>query len=306
MTTAFVFSGAGNRGPLEVGALRVLLNHGIKPDLIVGTSAGAINALYLAAHGADNPAVTDQMVALWMQATSEMVYPGNLFSVAWRFINKQESLFSSDGMRGLIQRALPAGVSKFGDLRIPLFTTATDLVTRRLFLFGEDPAASLVIAALASASVPVVHPPVMYHDLQLVDGGVVANLPASIAMNHGATEIYALNAGYGGSRVRPADGVLEVIGHTISTFIAQNFLADMARAEADPGVNLHHIHLESFQNLSFRDFSKTREMVQYGMERAEAYLAAPAPRDLAPQGAPAAPGAKVGEAREILPPFERA
>jgi NTE family protein len=306
MTTAFVFSGAGNRGPLEVGALRVLLNHGIKPDLIVGTSAGAINAVYLAAHGADDPAVTDRMAALWMQATEKTVYPGNLFSIGWRLINKQESLYNSDGMRALIQGALPSGVTKFGDLRIPLFTTATDLISSRLFLFGEDPAASLVIAALASASVPVVHPPVSYNGLQLVDGGVVANLPASIAMNHGATEIYALNAGYGGGKVEAADGVLEVIGHTISTFIAQNFLVDMARAEADPTVNLHHIHLESFRDLSFRDFSKTREMVQFGMERAEAYLANPAPRDLPPMDAPAPEGEKVGEAREILLPYQRA
>lgn len=305
MTTAFVLSGAGNRGPLEVGALRALLNAGIRPDFIVGTSAGAINAVFLAAHGADDPTVTDRMAELWMQATSDTVYPGNLFSIAWRFVSKAESLFKSDGMRGLIQGALPTGVTTFGQLKVPLYTTATDLTTSRLFLFGDDPSASPVTAALASASVPVVHPPVDYNGLQLVDGGVVANLPASIAMDKGADVIYAINAGYGGGTANAADGVLAVIGLTLTTVIAQNFLVDMARADADDRVDLHHIHVEGFRELSFRDFSKTREMVKFGHEKAEAYLAAPAPRDLAPAGAPMPTGAQVGGAREIIPPYLR-
>nr|HMN29444.1 patatin-like phospholipase family protein [Caldilineaceae bacterium] len=200
MTTAFVLSGAGNRGPLEVGALSALLEKGIRPDLIVGTSAGAINALYLAAHGADDPAITDQMAALWRQADADSIYPGNPVSVAWRFATRADSLYSSDGIRRLIVSALPPGVTMFGQLKIPLYTTATDLISSRLFLFGDDPSAPLVIAALASASVPVIHPPVIYNELQLVDGGVVANVPASVAMNKGATEIYAINAGYGGAK----------------------------------------------------------------------------------------------------------
>jgi NTE family protein len=302
MTTAFVLSGAGNRGPLEVGALSALLENGIKPDFIVGTSAGAINALYLAAHGVDDPSLAKQMASLWVQANAESIYPGNLVSVAWRFATRSDSLYSSDGIRRLIVSALPPGVTTFGQLKIPLYTTASDLISSRLFLFGDDPSAPLVVAALASASVPVVHPPVLYNELQLVDGGVVANLPASIAMNKGATEIYAINASYGGTKAVRADGVLDVVGHIVNTFIAQNFWVDMARAEADPSVNLHHIHVEAFRELSFRDFSKTQEMVRYGRQKAAEYLAAPAPRGLEP--ASARQPLFVGGAHEIFPPYQ--
>ncbi len=51
MTTAFVLSGGGIRGPLQVGALRSLLEHGINPDFFVGTSAGSINSAFMAARG---------------------------------------------------------------------------------------------------------------------------------------------------------------------------------------------------------------------------------------------------------------
>ena len=71
---AFVLSGAGNRGPLEVGALRALIEAGHQPDLLVGTSAGAINAAYLAAWGVSLETV-DRMADLRRWVTAEIVYP---------------------------------------------------------------------------------------------------------------------------------------------------------------------------------------------------------------------------------------
>ncbi|MEO7703420.1 MAG: patatin-like phospholipase family protein [Thermoflexales bacterium] len=62
----FVLSGGGNRGPLEVGALRALLERGIQPEMIVGSSAGALNGAMLAS----NPTLemTHQMRQLWIRA----------------------------------------------------------------------------------------------------------------------------------------------------------------------------------------------------------------------------------------------
>ena len=51
MTTAFVLSGGGSLGAVQVGMLQALADHGIEPDLLVGTSAGALNAAWVAAHG---------------------------------------------------------------------------------------------------------------------------------------------------------------------------------------------------------------------------------------------------------------
>jgi len=73
VTTAFVLSGGGNRGPLEVGALRALLEHGIVPDFFVGTSAGSVNSAFMAAYGPDL-AATSRLAAAWHSA-----------SPSWRF-----------------------------------------------------------------------------------------------------------------------------------------------------------------------------------------------------------------------------
>lgn len=307
---AFVLSGAGNKGPLEVGALQALYDHGIRPDLLVGTSAGAINSMYVAAHGL-NANTASEMSRFWAQATAQTIYPGNLMQVAWRFIQGANSLYGSDGVRKMLQSALPAGVRTFGDCKIPLLVTASDLVSARLFLFGEDPSVSLVDAALASASVPVIHPPVTYADgLQLVDGGAVANVAASVAMDKGATEVYVINASWGGYKLEPAKGILSVLNLTLNTMLAQSFLRDMDQARHNPDVTLHHIYVGAFKELSFRDFSKTNEMVTVGREKANAYLKDPKPETFAPAATPkigpqATPMAApmIGGARDITPQY---
>ena len=303
---AFALSGAGNRGPLEVGALQALLEAGKIPDIIVGTSAGAINAAYLAAHGASLETVT-QMGTLWRNVTSNVIYPENLLQVGWRLMTKADSLYSSGRMRQLLADAMPSGVTTFGDLKIPLFVTATDLTAHDLYIFGNNPKADLVDAVLASASVPGIHPPVKYESLQLVDGGVLANVPASIAMEQGADTIYALNVTYGGGRVAPAAGVLDVLGLTLSTLLGQALLQDIDRAEDDPKVDLYHIHLPDLGNVSFRDFSQTDAMIKAGYERTKAFLAAPPAPHAPALGATVAPiyGKDVGRAQQYIPPFLR-
>ena len=308
---AFVLSGAGNRGPLEVGALQALHEHGIKPDFLVGTSAGAMNSMYVAAHGLEANTTKD-LADFWGEATAHTIYPGNIVQVAWRFVTGANSLYPSDGMRAMLQKALPAGVRNFGDCKIPLFVTAGDLQTARLFLFGEDPNVSLVEATLASASVPSIHPPVSYAGLQLVDGGTVANVAASVAMNKGADEIYVINASWGGNKLPPAKGVLSVLSLTLNTLLAQSFLRDMDEARMNPNITLHNVYVGAFHDLSFRDFSKTAEMVVVGKEKADAYLANPIPETFSPSAAPrfgaqATPTypVMVGGARDITPDYPR-
>jgi NTE family protein len=301
---AFVLSGAGNRGPLQVGALRALLEAGLSPSFLVGTSAGAINASFVAAHGLSNEslaAIRDQ----WRSVSAETVYPGNIFTVAWRMVRGQNSLYANSGMRKLIQSGLGGGVTQFGHLKVPLYVASVDLISNRLFVFGEDAAAPVVDAVQASATVPAIHPPVEYHGVQLVDGGVLANVAASVAIDKGATDIYAVNAGaYGGGPQLPAKGVLDVLNATLTTMMAQTLLQDLARADADPTVNLHHIHIPLFRDMSFRDFSQTDAMIQAGYEATLAYLAAPRAHLVAPGTQPQAGlGETVPGAREYYPPY---
>jgi NTE family protein len=280
MTTAFVLSGGGIRGPLEVGALQSLLEHGIKPDFLVGTSAGAINSGFMAAKGPDLSAIPS-LQAAWRKATKEIVYPSNVLTIAWRLLSGKDSAFPSDGMRKLIQDNLPPGVTTFGQLKCPCYLTAVDLRSSRLYLFGEDPSAPLVDAIMASSSIPVYQPPVSYQGLQLADGGVVACTPASVAMDKGATLIYAVNVGRGEEVETPVHGMLNILFRTLDTFIAQSLFDDLQRADADPGIELHHIHITAFNDLPFNDFSHTDEMFGVGKVTTDEYLAHPEPRTVA-------------------------
>lgn len=278
---AFVLSGAGARGPLQVGALQALMEAQIFPDFIVGTSAGAVNASYVASRGLTADALTE-MHAQWKQVKFGEVYPGGLMGAAWRLLRKQQSLYPNEGLRRLITKGLPQGVKTFADLRLPLYVTSVDIVSGRLFLFGEDPRAPLVDAVLASSSIPGIHPPVSYHGLMLVDGGVLANVAASVAMDKGALQVYALNAGYAGEKPDAINGVVDVLNQTLTTMMAQSLKEDLVRADAATAIDLHHIVLRPQSNVPFGDFSRADELALAGYETTKAYLAAPRPRDAVP------------------------
>lgn len=298
---AFVLSGAGSRGPLQIGALAALLEVGIQPAFLVGTSAGALNGAFLAARGLSTESLK-AMHAQWQHVDANMLYPGNIFTVAWRVLAGRNSFYSGHGLRKLIEAGLPDGVATFGDLRLPLYVTSVDLLSNRLFIFGEDRSVEVVDAVLASVTVPIIHPPVNYQELQLVDGGVLANVAASVAMDKQATRIYVINTGYGGGPQKSAKNILEVANHTLTTMMAQSLLRDLARAQADSAIDLHHIHLPLFRDVSFRDFSHTDEMVLAGYEATRAYLAAPQPQIVAPVPHPDL-GETVRGAREFIPPY---
>jgi NTE family protein len=302
MTTAFVLSGGGIRGPLQVGALRSLLEHGIKPDFFVGTSAGSINSAFMAARGPSLDAIPE-LESAWRKGTKDVVYPGNAFTIAWRAITGEDSAFPSEGMRKLIADNLPAGVTTFGQLKLPTYLTAADLISRRLYLFGEDPAAPLIDGVMASSSIPVYQDPVNYHDLELVDGGVVACVPCSVAMDKGADVIYAINVAHGTEALPRVSGILNILMRTIDTFIGQSLFNDLKRAEEDPRVELHHIHITDFSHLPFNDFNHIDEMFVAGKAATDRYLEAPAPLDV--QMADIQPAQVVPGVREFIPPYMR-
>lgn len=274
---AFVFTGGGSSGPLQAGAVRALLESNIIPDMVVGTSAGALNAVFLAAHGPTLDAY-DRLAQAWTGATKAKAMPGGYFGALRRLIFKADSLFDSSGLRTMLETELPPSVRTFGDLKIPCYTTASDLRSRRLFLFGDDPAGPLIDAALASSAIPGVYPPVDYHGLQLVDGGVVDNVPASVAMDKGATTLYLINVGYGGQTEDAVKGVIPIVDRAIGVFLAESLYNDLNRADLDPTIDLHHIQFPDFADVGLLDFDQTAAMLRRGYEATLDYLKNPNPR----------------------------
>jgi len=261
---AFVLGGGGNYGALQVGALRALLERGIHPDLVIGTSAGAINAAYFAARPTLDG--VNALAELWKQVTKEDVYPGNRLMMLWRMIRGKESLFPSDRLARFIQAHIPAETSTFADLTGPhLCITATRLDTGALHLFGENPSERLVDAIMASTALPPFSPPWRTSDgTLLIDGGAVADVPVGVALEKGAKEIYALrivgHTGLGG-RLRS----MAEIGHQALSAIIQHQIEHALEATARRrGVRLHLLELRSSLALSYQDFSHAAELIEEG------------------------------------------
>ena len=273
---SFVLSGGGARGALQAGALQGLLEAGVAPDFFVGTSVGALNSLFLASRGM-SVETARTLHQVWLKVRRRDVFPGSTLTAALRYLQGQDSLFSGAALRTFMSKQLPSRTITFGDLQAPCYFTAADLRTKRLYLFGEYPTFPCLDAAIASASIPVMHPPVAYQHLQLVDGGIIENVPADIAMEKGATSIYVLNVGYGGQRLAPAKGIIDIFSRVIGVMMVQSLFPDLEQAKQDPAIELHHIHLNAFQDISILDFSRSRQMLEAGLQAARAYLRSPAP-----------------------------
>jgi NTE family protein len=157
---------------------------------------------------------------------------------------------------------------------------------------------------MASSSIPVYQDPVDYEGLQLVDGGVVACVPCSVAMDKGANIIYAINVAHGTEALPEVHGILRILMRTIDTFIGQSLFNDLKRAAADPAIELHHIHITDFSHLPFNDFDHIDEMFVAGKAATDRYLAAPAPSLIEPPVREAAPRLIPG-VREFVPPDMR-
>ncbi|MFQ5342640.1 MAG: patatin-like phospholipase family protein [Anaerolineae bacterium] len=271
---AIVLSGGGNRGALQVGALQAFFEHGIRPDILVGTSAGAMNAAFTAAD--PSPTGVECLIDLWRQAGAADLFPGNILTQAFRFLLGKDSLYSSDNLRRFVEEHVPPGIERFGDITgVKLLLTAGDITTGTLYLFGEDPDASLVDGVVASAALPGVFPPVRMNGVALVDGATVANVPVTIAAQAGARTIYAVSLGYDGTPRLPARGALGVALQSIDILMFQLLIRDLQDVNADPGVVLHYIQINDFQGLPIDDFSHVNEMIRAGYEVTRAYLENP-------------------------------
>ncbi len=183
---AFVLSGGGNRGVAQVGMLRALLERGIVPDVIIGTSVGALNGAVIA-HRPTVEAI-DHLESVWLNLDREQIFPGTVVSRMWNILRRDDHLVASTGLAELIAAASPA--ETFSDLKIPLRVVTADLETGEECVLVRGP---LAPSLLASSALPGIFPPVDLHHRTLVDGGVVNLVPISHALAGPIDRIYVLD-----------------------------------------------------------------------------------------------------------------
>ena len=271
---AFVLSGGANRGPIEVGALQSLVAHNIVPDLVVGTSAGALNGAYFCAY--PNAAGLERLAKIWINTRREDVFPGSKLTWFLRALFGADGLVSNQPLMNTVRRNLTKNRPTFGDLKIPLYVTTADLVAAQLVVYGDDLEAPLLEPVTASAAFPLVIDPVLFDGRQLTDGGVVAYAGVEIAIQHGAKEIYVIDLSPVVPQSEPLHGIGPLGYQMLSTMLREQLLDDLGDALA-PGLTLHHVNIPAFGDLSLFDFSKVRELIAAGKAALDAYLDAPKP-----------------------------
>jgi NTE family protein len=158
LTKPFVLSGGGTRGFAHLGVVKALAEHGIRPSAIAGTSAGAIAGAFLA-----NGFSPDEIREMFVGKV-------NLKMLSWNSFHM--GLVSMKNIRDFLQKNLR--YTKFEELKVPLFVTATNFVNGRQKVFSEG---DLIDAIVAASSVPVLFPPVVIDDIPYVDGGLSNDLP---------------------------------------------------------------------------------------------------------------------------------
>jgi len=187
MTTAFVLGGGGLLGASEVGMLRALAEAGIRPDLVVGTSVGALNGVFLAA-APDQAA--ERLTALWQGDALRLAFAETLLGRLGRLLRSGTHLHSLEPLRKLLTAELPG--DDFADLALPFQCVAASIEGASARWFGSGP---VVPAVMASCAVPGLLPPVAVDDEHYFDGGLVDSIPVGRAVTLGADVVYVLQVG---------------------------------------------------------------------------------------------------------------
>ena len=192
------------------------------PDLLVGSSVGAINAAWVAVHPESEG--LEALVEIWRSLRRSTVFPVSPLLGAAAVTGLRNYFVSPDGLRGLLERYLP--FRRLEEARIPLHVVATDLATGRGVVLSHGAA---IPALLASAAIPGVFPPVRIGGRDLVDGGVVDYAPISQAVALGADRVYVLPAAHACALASPPRSALAMALHSLNLMIESRMAADVER-----------------------------------------------------------------------------
>lgn len=222
MVTAFVLSGGGSLGAVQVGMLQALAARGVEPDLLIGTSAGALNAGYIAGHGTSTAAL-DDLAGVWAGLRRRDVFPlqpGRLGAAA---VGRAPSLCPNGSLRRLI--AEHVAFDRLEHAAIPLHVVTTDVRSgEEVVLSAGDP----VDAILASAAIPAVFPSVRIDGRDLIDGGVADNAAVSQAVALGADVVYVLPTGYACALDEAPSSPLSSASQALTLLIEQRLILEVA------------------------------------------------------------------------------
>jgi len=266
MPTAFVLGGGGLLGAVEVGMLKALLEAGIKPDLVVGSSVGALNGAAIA--GDPTLETVEVLTAMWEALGQKEVFSGRRLSTLAR---SRTHLHGNDGLRALIEEH--GKDVAIEDLAVPFQCVAACIETAGAHWFTEG---SVVDAVLASSAVPGLLPPVEIAGRHYLDGGLVDSIPVGRALELGATTVYVLQVGRIERPLTVPRWPWEVGQVAFEIARRHRFTEQMSRLPE--GLDVHVLPsgklAAPLTSVRYRDTSRVRPRIQSAYDASAAYLRA--------------------------------
>jgi NTE family protein len=278
-TVALALSGGGARGFAIIGVIQALEEEHLAPDLVVGTSMGAVlGGLWAAGYDATdlrNIALGTDWSSLFLDRPARR----NLFLaqketsgrhillLRFRGFSPELPVALTNGQKltehlfGLVHSAPYQAWPTFDDLRIPFRCVATDLNTGKPVVFKSG---DLSEAMRASISLPLVFTPYHLDTLLLVDGGVIENVPVDVARGQGADVVVAVDISAGLETDDNLTLPWEVAGRVTTIMQAERNLKSCTAADAviTPNVGLHQSN----------DFTGIAELIDAGYKAAKAQM----------------------------------
>ena len=246
---AFVLGGGGNLGAHEVGMLRALLERGIVPDVVVGTSIGAINGAAVAAE--PTAAAIEHLAAMWGDLEHGDAFGGSVLGRLGTLARRRTHLHDNAGLRTLLAGRLP--VARIEELVVPFHCVAACIETASERWFTAGP---LIDAVLASCAVPGILPPVEIDGEHFLDGGIVHSIPVGRAVALGARTIYVLHVGRVDRPLEPPRWPWEVALVAFEIARRHRFFADLAALPED--VDVHVLPTGQVDPPRYNDLSQLR------------------------------------------------
>ncbi len=261
--TAFVLTGGGSLGAVQIGMLYALLEAGVRPDLVVGSSVGALNGAYLAGHpGLES---IEDLAGLWESIKRTDIFPISPRRMVAGALGWRNHLFDPLGLRTLILRA-NLGFDRLENAPIPLHVMGTDVSGGAPLVLSRG---DTVDALMASAAMPGAFPPVEVDGRLLIDGSVTADAPVEQAEALGVTRIYLLpTAAQDEGSPR---GAMDMVQHAIAPALRQS--ESIRQAAVSSRVPLQVLPAPARAGHSVFDFSRTTELINSGYLQTAGWLA---------------------------------
>jgi NTE family protein len=263
---AFVLPSGGSSGAVQVGILLALLEAGIQPDLLVGSSVGALNAAYMATD--PRPERASELATIWQGLCREDVFGRNRWYTVSRLALRYDHIYSPAPLRSLIARFCP--IDYLQDARVAVQVVTTDLELGVARWWSNGPAAEILYAA---ACLPGLFPPAVLDGHRHVDGGVLEPVPVIRALDMDATRIYVLGepAGPEAKGTRPLTALDVLIrSFDISRYARLPELAALAR----PGQRVIPVPGASTTGIAITDFAHTGRLIDESYAASQLFLAA--------------------------------